>query len=415
MTRRANGDGTIFKRKDGRWSAQTYVTLVNGERKRICITKKSREAVRMKLREVQDHENHRVPYSEKDWTVAEYLDYWMRDVQPARVRETTIEIYHVMIKNHIKPTLGHCKLRNLGAYDVRRALEALKENGRSARIGLACLRILSACLSCAMREELVFRNVATLVEKPKYIPKETAIWTAEQAALFLRTIKDHPQYIAFLLLLTYGMRRGEVLGLRWSDIDFDNGWIHVRQQIGRVKGVIKARELKTENSRRVLPLMSHVRAALLEQAQKNGIAPPQFNPNFNLSTKGTVVVSKAGTPLEPRNLTRYYNDLVQEAKLPRIKIHAMRHTAATLLKDLNVPVKDAQLILGHSSISTTLNIYQHGTLETHRSAISAVEDRLLAREKNKNDSSFDSNDGKEQRPMMSGNERITEVKYYIAA
>ncbi|MDR1629490.1 MAG: site-specific integrase [Oscillospiraceae bacterium] len=415
MKRRDNGDGTLFKRKDGRWSAQVYVTLANGERKRICITKKDREAVRIKLREVLKQENNRVPYSEKDWTIAEYLDYWMRDIQPHRVRETTMAIYDVMIKNHIKPACGNCKLRSLSTYNVRHMLEVLKENGCSERTRLACLRILSACLNCAVREELIFRNAAQLVEKPKYIPKETTIWTAEQAALFLRTIKEHPQYIAFLLLLTYGMRRGEVLGLRWSDIDFDSGWIHVRQQIGRVNGVIKARELKTGNSRRVLPLMSNVRAALLEHAEKNGVVLSPFNPYFKLSISGTVVASKAGTPLEPRNLTRYYNDLVEKANLPRIKIHAMRHTAATLLKDLNVPVKDAQLILGHSSISTTLNIYQHGTPETHRTAISAVESRLLEHEQLKSDSSFDSNSSKKYRPMPSDNKRITEVEYILCA
>jgi integrase len=377
MKRRANGDGTIFKRKDGRWSAQTYVALINGERKRVCVTRKSREAVRVKLREISERENRRIPYSEKDWTVAEYLDCWMRDVQSGRIRETTATTYNWVIKNHIKPTLGSHKLRNLSVYDVRRALDALKEGGCMVATVQKYLQTLSACLNCAMREELICRNVARLVERPKYIPKETVIWTAEQAALFLRTVKGHPQYIAFLLLLTYGMRRGEVLGLRWRDIDFENGLIYVRQQIGRINGEIMARDLKTANSRRVLPLMANVHAALTEHAKNSGVAPSQFTPHFELSTEGTVVVSEAGTPLEPRNLARCFHRLSEKAGLPRIKVHAARHTAATFLKDFNVPVKDAQLILGHANISTTLNIYQHGTPETHRAAISAVEDRLF--------------------------------------
>ena len=104
---------------------------------------------------------------------------------------------------------------------------------------------------------LVFRNVAQIVEKPKYTPKVTSIWTAEQARLFLDKIKNHPQYIAFLLLLTYGMRRGETLGLRWCDVDFERKQIHVRQQIGRVGGKIMARDLKTTNSRRTLDLFQN--------------------------------------------------------------------------------------------------------------------------------------------------------------
>ena len=230
-----------------------------------------------------------------------------------------------------------------------------------------------------MREELVYRNVAQLVERPKYTAKETAIWTADQAALFLETISDHPLYIAFLLLLTYGMRRGEALGLRYSDIDFENGYLYIRQQIGRVGGSVKARDLKTINSKRRLPLMANVRTALLNHAKRNGVMLPPFNPSSELSTQGTVITSKVGTPLQPRNLGRSFDVLTKKAGLPRIKIHALRHTAATVLKDLNVPVKDAQLILGHSNISTTLNIYQHGSHDTQRYAISAVENCLFKR------------------------------------
>ena len=377
MKRRENGEGTIFKRKDGRWSAQAYITLTNGERKRVCVTKKDREAVRKKLRQILEQEKRRVPYSQKNWTVAEYLDYWLGDIQSTRIRETTMESYKGMIKNHIKPVLGNYKLQDLSIYDVRCAMGALEKGGCSKSPMQKCLQILSACLNCAMREELIQRNVAILVEKPKYTPKDTAIWSAEQAASFLQIVKDHPLYIAFLLFFTYGMRRGEVLGLRWIDIDFENGLIHIRQQIDRINGKMMARDLKTKNSLRTLPLMVNVRAALIRHAQKNRIELSPFQPDFEMTTQGTVVVSEAGTPLEPRNLARCFRHLIVKAGLPYIKIHAMRHTAATVLKDLNVPVKDAQLILGHANISTTLNIYQHGTLETHRTSISAVEERLF--------------------------------------
>ena len=282
-----------------------------------------------------------------------------------------------MIEKHIKPTLGNHKLKKLSVYDVRAAIGALEERGCTARTRIECLRILSACFSCAMREELLHRNVAQLVEKPKYIKKETTIWTAEQASFFLRSIKNHPQYILFLLLLTYGMRRGEALGLRYCDIDFESGLIHIRQQIGRIGEEIRAWPPKTASSRRTLPLMANVRTALLEHAEKNNITISPYNPQIHFSTQGTVVISEVGTPLEPRNVARCFGSLLKKTGLPRIKIHAMRHTAATVLKELNVPIKDAQLILGHSDIATTLNIYQHGTPDTHRAAISAIEGRLL--------------------------------------
>ena len=177
-----------------------------------------------------------------------------------------------MINNHINPVLGKHKLQDLSVPDLRRALNHMKERGCSQRTILECIRVLSACLNCAMREELVFRNVAQIVEKPKYAPKKIIIWTEEQAMLFLATVQCHPHFIAFLLFLIYGMRRGEVLGLRWCDIDFDSKTIHVRQQIGRVNGKIIARDVKTKNSNRELPLGPIVLGALLYHAKKNNIA-----------------------------------------------------------------------------------------------------------------------------------------------
>ena len=110
MKRRANGDGTILKRKDGRWMAQAYVTLSNGERKRICITAKEYETVRTKLREALDREKHRLPHAEKNWTVAEYLDYWLNDVQKSRIRETTMAAYTVTVNNHLNGLLPQLQL-----------------------------------------------------------------------------------------------------------------------------------------------------------------------------------------------------------------------------------------------------------------------------------------------------------------
>lgn len=374
--RRAHGEGTIFRKNSG-WAAQRNVTLANGKPKRAFVTGKTREEVVIKLQKLIEQENRHIPYVDTSWTVSSYLDYWMTEVQPKRVRETTMRNYSIMIRRHIKPTMGGHKLLNLTAQNVRRALDAMEERGCSEKTRLECLRVLSACLNYAMREEVVQRNVIQLVERPKYRPSETVIWTAEQASTFLQSVKNHPQYLAFLLFLTYGLRRGEVLGLRYSDIDFENGLIHIRQQIDRVNGDVKARDLKTINSRRTLPIIPDIRNALLEHAAKSNVVIPPFSTHPELSTAGTVIVSKAGTPLESKSLERCFHILLKKAGLPRITMHAMRHTAATVLKDLKVPVKDAQLILGHANIATTLNIYQHGTAETHRMAIAAMGKQLL--------------------------------------
>ena len=152
----------------------------------------------------------------------------------------------------------------------------------------------------------------------------------------------------------------------------------MRQQIYRINGKVVARDLKTKNSRRVLPITTKVRDALLEHADKNSVTLPPFDPYCKLSTEGTVAINSAGKRIQPSSLKWCFNNLTKKAGLPHITIHAMRHTAATILKDLNVPVKDVQMILGHSNITTTLNIYQHGTPENYGAAITSVEQRLLS-------------------------------------
>jgi len=400
--RKANGEGTIFKRKDGRWAAQAHITQADGTKKRLCFTGKNRESIKDKLRAALE-ENERLPFSAKEWSVSDYLDYWIHDIQPKRIRETTLIVYKRTIRIHLKPTVGHYKLRELSVHDVRLAMDTLENQGCRGAARQKCLLVLSSCLSNAMREELIYRNVAQLVERPQHTPKETLIWSAEQAAQFLQSSKEHPQHIAFLLLLTYGMRRGEVLGTRWCDIDFANNLIHVRQQIDRVNGEIKARDLKTKNSRRTLPLLPSVRDVLLRLAEKRNITIPPFNPKLEMSIEGTIVLSRNGKPLEPINLNRCFHILTEKMGLPRIKIHAARHTAATILKDLNVPIKDVQLILGHATIATTLSIYQHGTAEAQRSAMSALEKCLQMSKTSNFDSNNDSNRFKNCRKNISAN------------
>jgi len=140
---------------------------------------------------------------------------------------------------------------------------------------------------------------------------------------------------------------------------------------------MKARKLKTKNSRRILPLSPKIRLAIRKHAMKNGVDLPPFELQLKLSIEGTVVVSEARTPLEPRNLNRLFDILIAKAGLPRITIHALRHTAATDMKDLGVDEKDAQLMLGHANIITTKNIYQKGTYAKQCAAIAAMEDRRL--------------------------------------
>jgi integrase len=179
--------------------------------------------------------------------------------------------------------------------------------------------------------------------------KPTIPWTAEQAKYFIEQTKDDQYFVAYLMMITYGLRVGEMLGLRWTDIDFHNDMFVIRQQIIRTTNKLLVQTVKTDASRCRLPLVPVVRQALLDHAAKNGVNRPQFTPDRELTGEGLVITTGIGTPLEPNGFRkRCFYTLTEKYRLPPIKMHGLRHTAATLLKDMGVPVKDVQEILGHT-------------------------------------------------------------------
>ena len=377
MARKPAGECTPRKRADGRWIVQPTITLADGRKRRKTIIHKEREVVMAKLLEVQNQQRKMIPFSPKNWTVGDYLDHWLENIIPHKIRLTTLDNYERAIRLHIKPTIGKKKLTELGVRDVTQALDELERDGVSSRNRQKYKQVLSSCLSHAMREELVFRNVAMIAKMPTHHSKPVIPWTATQAQYFLERSKNDRYFVAYLLLLTYGMRIGEVLGLCWSDIDFDNDIIAIRQQVTRARGKLIVQTVKTDASRRRLPLVPTVKQALIEYAEENNSRLAQFNPNRELVAKGLVFETRLKTPLNPNDFRkRYFYKLAEKYGLPRIRVHDTRHTAATLLKDMGVPIKDVQEILGHTDIATTLKIYQHGNEKIKRSALTALSNGL---------------------------------------
>ena len=220
-------------------------------------------------------------------------------------------------------------------------------------------QVLGAALTRATREELIGRNVARLVELPAWEPGEVHPWSADEALAFLQAAKPDPLYPAFVLLLLYGMRRGEVLGLRWQDVDLDDGVFRVRQQLQRVSGSLQAGPVKTKAGNRDLPIPSLARAALLSRQEQQVADRQAFGRAWQ--DTGLVFSTRSGLPIEPRNLIRSFRRICDHNELRVIKVHHLRHTTASLLKKLRVPPRDAQMILGHAHISTTMQIYTTST------------------------------------------------------
>lgn len=186
--------------------------------------------------------------------------------------------------------------------------------------------------------------------------------------------KDDPLYPAFMLLLVYGLRLGEVLGLRWHDVDEHDGEVRVRQQVQRVRGQLRLYPVKTAAGRRDLPLMPVICEMLTLRSAAQIADCMELGRAWD--DTGLVFTTRTGRPIEPRNLVRSVRRICDHNHLRLIKVHHLRHTTATLLKNLGVPARDAQLILGHSRLAVTLEIYSHEDRQAQREALGRISDAL---------------------------------------
>lgn len=376
--RRANGEGSISRRKDGRWDVAAYSLTTAGTRKRIRRTARTRLEADEKLTELKQQIREGVPLPDRTWRVGDYLDYWLESVIRPNRRPATHSQYEVIVRKYLKPGLGGHLLTRLSVPVVQQFLNHQQEIGESVRQAQLMRGTLSSALTQARREELITRNVAQLVKLPTYDRIERVPWSAEEAAGFLNGARGDPLYTAFVLLVLYGLRRGEVLGLRWQDIDHDDGVIHIRQQLQRVHSTLLQGPVKTRAGQRGLPLMALARTALTERRMAQDVARQASGSHWQGSPigEGLVFTTRSGLPIEPRNLARSFQNICARAGVRQIRLHDIRHTTATLLKRLNIPARDTQLILGHSRVSTTLELYQHADMQDRTVAIEQIE-RLL--------------------------------------
>lgn len=370
--RRSNREGSIWQRQDGRWTGAAYVLTTSGALKRVYVYGRTRDEVHVRLVQLQDGSARGIPRPVRGWKVGEYLDYWLVEVARPMLRRTTYAEYETMVRLYLRPGLGRYRLDRLTVATVQAYLNGCLQAGHSSAKVHAIRKVLSAALTRAMREELVPRNVARLASLPPERPARQRPWSAEEARRFLDAALRDPMYPAFVLLLVYGLRRGEVLGLSWRDVDFEHGIVRVRQQLVRAGHQLYIGPVKTAAGRRELPLLGLARDALASQEAMRVIG----DPGSEWAAYELVFVTRTGHPVEPRNLARSFKRIISRGGLRPIRLHDLRHTTATLLKNLGVAPRDAMEILGHSRISVTLEIYTDGDEDTRRRALGRLSEQL---------------------------------------
>lgn len=374
MPRRANGEGSVRKRKDGRWEASLQL---DGRRK--TIYGKTRSEVAEKLRTLQGvaRENGRIPDAGK-LTLSEYLTQWLEQAE-TRLRPKTRQEYNDVARVHILPHIGCVRLSKLTPLHLARLYSRLRKNGISSFRLEKAHTLLHKALADAHRWGLIPSNPASLVDAPKREHRERALWAPEQVSCFLRAVQDGEvgQYGPLLgFLLASGCRIGEALGLRWGDIDFKAGTVRIERQVAELRCKPVESEPKTKAGIRTIVLPAW--GVELLHKQKTMVAQWRLQSGTPFTWPDRVFPTNVGTVPLQGNVRRALHEACDRLSLPRIRTHDLRHLHLSMLAMAGVPVRVAQQRAGHATPAVTMAVYSHVLGDADRQAAEALE-RALAR------------------------------------
>jgi integrase len=369
--RRGNGEGTIYKRKDGRYEARYTVHTANGP-KRKATYGKTRAEVAAKLTKAMADRDKGVISNTGSLTLGEYLRVWLEDSVKDSVKQATYEGYARMVRNHIAPALGGVKLKNLTPPHLRRLYKEKLDSGLGTRSVQYIHTTLHKALRQTVDDGLIPRNVADSVKPPQLKRIEMKPLSPEQAKALLEAAGGDRFEALYVLAITAGLRQGELLGLKWQDVDLEAGKLQVRRTL--YKGNFTAP--KTAKSRRSIKLTTravealtrHREAQLEESERLTGLWQDQ----------GLVFTTQVGTPVNRHNFYgRNFKPLLEKAGLPHtVRFHDLRHTCATLLLSKNINPKVISEMLGHANVTVTLDTYSHVLPHMQDVAVDAMDSSL---------------------------------------
>jgi integrase len=375
---RANGDGDVFPRKNKAGKITSYRGAYVGlDGKRRYVSGKTKEEARRNLRRARGDAERGLVFDADNLQVGEYLDRWLSDSVRDTVKATTFERYEQIARLHLKPSLGRVKLKGLTPAHVRGLYREKLEAGSSARTVRYIHTTLHKALKQAVMDGLIPRNATEAVTPPQSSREEMCPLTPEQAKLLLQVAHEAGDRLAALYVLAIhtGLRQGELLGLKWDDVDLEDGSLQVRRTLAITKNGPVLTSPKTTGSRRSVKLTSKAIEALKRHLERQLGEIDRIGSLW--SENGLIFASEKGEPINRHNLTRRsFKPLLKRAGLPQIRFHDLRHTCATLLLTRNVNVKIVSEMLGHSTIAITLDTYSHVLPNMRDQAAAAMEEAL---------------------------------------
>ena len=376
---RKRGDGSIHLRKDGRWEGRF---VVGRDERGFPVTKnvlaRTKSECAARLKELRERLETPAPEPTRPGiTLGAWLDRWYQEYKKANLRPNTQMSYERRIYQHIIPALGRIPLDKLTARDIQQFYTNLKKSGRLIRTelygaGLSDQTVrgihttLRAALDKAVEEKLIFRNPADSCKPPSARPREMQVLAPEEIQRLLIQAKEDGCYELLLLELATGLRRGEILALRWSDLNFRTGALRVERQVHRVRGELVVSPPKTRAGNRTVLLPAPVLNVL--KSYKNGIHSRWMFPS----------PVKEDSPLDPAAVRKRLQTVLERAECKRLRFHDLRHTFATASLEHGMDIKTLSTIIGHVSSATTLNTYTHVTDAMRQSAADKI-DRGIGR------------------------------------
>ena len=366
MAKRGQNEGSIRKRKDGTWEARVTIGIsADGKQQRKSLYGKTRQEVSAKMTDLLNNLQKGIITNPSEMTLAEWLDFYMLEYKKQYVKPTTYNNYTVKVKNHIKPAIGHYKLKALRQDIIQKFVNSLSGKGLAPSTVIDIFKVLSNALETAVDDGLIVRNVANRVKLPKTTKPQITVLTQEQQNAFVEQAKVTYMGVVYIFDLCTGMRLGELLGLKWQDIDFEQNQLHIKRIIRKVKDPDNPEEHwhlefgtpKTPTSERIIPLNEtaiKVLADVWEQQEKN-----KEKANTAYEDNDLVFCTQLGRPLDPNNIRRTCYSICEKIGVSDFHPHCLRHTFATRGAENNVDVRVMQKFLGHATIKETADTYTH--------------------------------------------------------
>ena len=375
MGKRAHGEGSISKRKDGRWRGVATVGYTpEGKQKRRTVYGKTQQEAREKLHAL-NQQLAQGTLSNTKLTVGAFLEQWLEEKERT-IKATTLHEYQVCVRKYIVPRVGRERLDKLTPMRVQRLISEIADASKGKGVATAnkCRIVLQSAYKQAIRWKLVSVNPVEAVDPLPTVKRDMKLWTPQEAARFLDTARPHRLYALFYLAMSTGMRRGELLGLRWGDVEGDT--ITIKQNLVKVGQTVKLQTPKTAKGYRRIPVTADVIDALEHHRALQRSEAALMGEAWHDS--GLVFITETGEHLHPDTLKGHRNRLMDSAGVPRVKLHDLRHLHASIAIRNGTDPKVLADRLGHARASFTLDTYTHLFDEQRAKAAVSLMDFLPA-------------------------------------